>query len=174
VRGTLRHDLFRAAKLLALPTVGVLVVFAIIPGRLELAIRVYALVLCTAALAVMVSALRRTYGPASSLRRPERVRGERREVPGTLARIEQEVALGVAGSFDLHHRLRPRLRGLAGDLLAARRGFSLDGDPERARQALGDETWDLVRENRPPPEDRLARGIPISTLTHVVESLEGL
>jgi hypothetical protein len=122
----------------------------------------------------MVSALRRAYPPAASLRPRRGPRAQRREVPGTLARIEQEVALAVAGSFDLHHRLRPRLRGLAIDLLAARRGIALDGDPERARSALGDETWELVRPDRPPPEDRRARGIPIQDLDHVVESLERL
>ena len=82
--------------------------------------------------------------------------------------------LGVARAFDLHFRLRPRLRGLASELLASRRGITLDAEPERARTALGDETWELVREDRPPPEDRIARGIPIRDLARVVESLENV
>jgi hypothetical protein len=82
------------------------------------------------------------------------------------------VALGIAGAFDLHHRLRPRLRTLAAELLATRRGISLNGAPGRARDLLGDETWELVREDRPPPEDRQARGLPINELRDVVESLE--
>jgi len=174
VSSGLRHDLVIAGRVVALPTLGLLLVVAFLPGRVELAIRVYALLLCTVGLALMVSALRRADPHATGLRRPAGRRGVQREVPGALVRIEQEVALGLAGPFDLHHRLRPRLRGLAADLLAVRRGLSLDGDPEGARQALGDETWDIVREHRPPPDDRLARGISIPELTRVVESLERL
>jgi hypothetical protein len=149
-------------------------VLALAPGRQELAVRIYALVVCAAALAVMISALRRAYPRAAPLRPGRRRHVERREVPATLARIEQEVALGLAGSFDVHHRLRPRLRSLVSDLLPARRGISLDGDEERARGALGDQAWELVRADRPPPEDRRARGIPIQDLDRVVESLERL
>jgi hypothetical protein len=174
MRRRLRHDVRTTIKALVLPTLAMVGVLAFVPGRQELALRVYALVVCAAALAVMVAALRRSYPPASSLRPPARGWAERREIPRALARIEQEVTLGVAGSFDVHHRLRPRLRSITADLLAARRGISLDGDPERARSALGDEAWDLVRADRPPPEDRLARGIAIQDLDRVVESLERL
>ena len=168
----MRSDLVRAARFLVLPTLGLVFVVAFTPGRAALAIRVYALLLCGVALVLMVSALHRAFPRATPLRRPAKRRNERREVPGALARIEQEVALGVAGSFDLHHRLRPRLRQLASELLAMRRGIELDDEPETARARLGDETWDLVRRERAQPKDRLARGIPISELTRVVESLE--
>ena len=53
-----------------------------------------------------------------------------------------------------------------------RRRLSLDDDPEAARQIVGDETWELVRSDRPPPKDRPARGLPVSELDRVVESLE--
>jgi hypothetical protein len=169
-----RRDLIRIVRLLVPSTIALVAVVAFVPGRAELAIRVYALLLSAVGLTLMVSALRRAYRPAAPLRRASKRRTERREIPGTLARLEQEAALGVAGSFDLHHRLRPRLRGLAADLLATRRNISLDRDAESARHALGEETWGLVREDRPPPADRRARGIPISELTRVVESLEKL
>jgi hypothetical protein len=91
-----------------------------------------------------------------------------------LARLEQEVALGVAGSFDLHHHLRPRLRIIAAELLTARRRLSLDADQLEARGVLGEETWGLVRKDRPPPEDRLARGAAPELLDRVVASLERL
>lgn len=76
--------------------------------------------------------------------------------------------------FDLHRLLLPRLRSVAGGLLATRQRISLDADPEAARRVLGDETWDLVRRDRLPPEDRLARGIEPTDLRRVVESLERL
>ncbi len=172
--GPARAALASAAKALVLPTLGLVAVVAFLPGRQELAIRVYALVVCALALALTYAALRRAYPPASRLRPPARRRQERRTVPPALTRIEHEVALGHAGSFDLHHLLRPRLRGLATELLLARRGIALDRNPDRARDALGDETWELVREDRAPPEDRLARGLPIQELESVVESIERL
>jgi hypothetical protein len=168
----MRRDLLRAGRFLALPTLALAFVVAFAPGRVGLALRVYALILCGVVLVLVVASLRRAYPPATPLRPPASRRRRARDVPATLERLEQELALGVAGSFDLHHRLRPRLRTIARDLLLARRGISLDGEPDRARAALGDATWELVRTVRPPPEDRLARGIPIPELSRVVESLE--
>lgn len=171
----MRHDLVRAGRLLILPTLAVLAVIAFVPGRTELAIRVYALVLCGAALALMVAALRHAYPRATPLR-PRTTRRETtwRDSPGMLARLEQEVALGAAGSFDLHHHLRPRLRTIAAELLTARRRVSLDGDQPEARALLGEESWELVRKDRAPPADRLARGAPPEVLDRVVASLERL
>lgn len=168
----MKADLLRAARLLVLATLALVVVAAFLPGRLELAARIYALMLSGLVLLLAIAALRRAYPPATALRPKSRRRTERRRPPPTLARIEQEIALGVAGSFDLHHHLRPRLRTIAGALLGTRRGISLDGDPQSARRLLGDETWELVRKDRPPPEDRLARGLPPSTLHRVIDSLE--
>ncbi len=169
----MKNDLWRAARILFLPTLVFLAVLAFLPGRLELATRVYALVVAGVALALMLAVLRRAYPRATPLRVPASRRASARQgVPAVLARLEQEVALGAAGSFDLHHHLRPRLRALAGELLTARRRLSLDGDTEKAREALGEETWGLVRSDRLPPQDRLARGIDPEALGRVVTSLE--
>jgi hypothetical protein len=172
--GTLGRDLANAARILVLPTAAFAFALAFLPGRTGLVIRVFALVLCGAGLVLIVTALRRAHLRAEPLRPPERRRKEPRSVPETLVRMEARTALGVAGAFDLHFRLRPRLRGLAAELLASRRGIALDAEPERAREALGDETWELVREDRPPPTERVARGLPIPELRRVVESLENL
>lgn len=171
----MRPDLVRATRLLILPTLAVLAVVAFVPGRTELAVRVYALVLCGIALALTVAALRRAYPRATPLR-PRTVQPGRakRGSPAMLARLEHEVALGSAGSFDLHHHLRPRLRTIAAELLTARRRVSLDGDQPEARAFLGEEAWALVRKDRPRPADRLARGAPPEVLDRVVASLERL
>ena len=71
--------------------------------------------------------------------------------------MEREVALGLATAFDLHYRLRPRLRRIATELLAARRGIDLDGSPEAARRVLGDDAWEIVRGDREPPHERFRR-----------------
>jgi hypothetical protein len=164
-----------AAKVLALPTLALVIAAAWVPGKLELVARVYALVLAAVVLAVALAALRRAYPPATPLaasasRRP----GTRSASPPTLLRLEQACALGVARSFDLHYRVRPRLLEIAVPLLALRRGISLDRDPDAARRALGETTWDLVRPDRTPPDDRLAPGIPVAELRDVVASLERL
>ena len=168
----LRSDLVRTGRLLVVATVALAFVIAFVPGRTGIAIRVFALVVCAAVVIVALLALRRSFPPARPLRPSPKRQRALRETPETLARLETRTALGVAGAFDLHYRLRPRLRGLATELLASRRAIALDVDPERARLALGEETWLLVREDRPPPDDRLARGIPVGELTRVVESLE--
>lgn len=168
----MRRDLAGAIRLLVLPTLALVAIVVFLPGRVGLAVRIYALVLCGVALGLSLSALRRAYPAATSLRGPKGRRKKGRRPPPSLALIEHETALGVAGAFDLHHRLVPRLREQASGLLASRRRVHLASDPDSARRILGDETWDLVRTDRPPPEDRLARGIPPPDLRRVVESLE--
>jgi hypothetical protein len=167
-----KADLFGAARILAAPTILLAAIVAFVPGRVDLAVRLYALILCAVVLGYAIKALRTAYPPAAPLRSAQRRAARGRRPPSSLARIEDEAALGVAGAFHLHHRLCPRLRSISTGLLAVRRRISLDGDPQATRSVLGDPAWNLVRPNRPPPEDRLARGIPISDLRSVVESLE--
>jgi hypothetical protein len=160
-------------RALVLPTLLLLFTVGVVPGRLPLAIRVYALLVCVVALGLGVLALRRAFPPLAPLRRvaPET---SRRRRPPALARIEDEVALGVAGSFDLHYHLAPRLRAIADGLLVSRRRVSPDTQPEESRRILGDEAWQLIRADRPAPEDRLARGLPPDALGRVIDSLEAI
>lgn len=168
----MRRDLSGVLRALAVPTIALVAVAAFVPGRLELAARMYALLLCATALAVALLALRRAYPGGQPLRPQVRAAKIRRRPPPTLARIEHEAALGVAGSFDLHFRLVPRLRAITAGLLTARRQISLDENPAAAREIVGDATFELVRTDRQPPEDRLGRGIGVPDLELVVDSLE--
>lgn len=169
----MRRDLGGALRALVLPTLALLAVIAFAPGRLTLVVRIYALVVCAMALWLALAALRRSY-PRAQRFRPQVGQRAKSPPPPTLARIEHEAALGVAGAFDLHYRLVPRIRSLAAGLLVSRRRIALDSEPEASRHALGLETWELVREDRSPPNDRLAPGLPVSDLRHAVESLEGI
>ena len=157
-------------------TLVLFVAVAVLPGRVEIALRGYVLLLAAFALAQLLERLRRSLperapSPVDAAldRRPPRPE----RVP-ELERIEREVTLGLATSFDLHFRLRPTLRRIASELLRARRGIDLDANPEAARRALGEETWELVRADREPPVDRFGKGIDLGSLRTVVVSLEAL
>jgi hypothetical protein len=164
---------WRAAELLALPTVGLCAALALAPDRFELEVRVALLVvLCLAALAslgVVRSAYPRTASPfAASLLRPDPTVVR----PAALARLEREVSMARSSAFDVHHRLRPALLELAAGLLSSRRGIDLAREPERAHLALGDDAWELVRPDRPPPAQRLGPGIEAAHLDRIVSALE--
>ena len=152
----MRRDVLGAARALAVPTIALIGIALVAPGRLELAGRIYALVLCAAVIVVLLLALRRAYPDETVLREPEK-RAPRRVPPPSLGRIEHETALAIAGSFDLHYHLIPRLRAVAAGLLHSRRNVSLTETPEAARAILGEDAWELVRPDRPAPEDRLAK-----------------
>jgi hypothetical protein len=94
------------------------------------------------------------------------------ERPAELVRLEREVALAAARAFDLHFKLRPILREIADHRLESRRGIAPDADESAARALLGDPAWELLREDRPAPEDRMAAGMPLGDLRGVVDSLE--
>ena len=66
----MRRDVLGALRLLVLPTIALAVVAGGAPGRLGLAARIYALVVCGAALVVALNALRRAYPPEKPLRDP--------------------------------------------------------------------------------------------------------
>jgi hypothetical protein len=157
-------------------TVFLIAALAVVPGRAEVVLRVYVLLLAAFLLARLLTRLRnslpeRGTSPVDAAlnRRPRRVE----RVP-ELEKIEREVTLGLTTAFDLHFRLRPTLRRIASELLRARRGIDLDANPGAARRALGEATWELVRADREPPLDRFGRGLDLDSLRNVVVSLEAL
>src|SRR4029077_6321578 len=90
--------------------------------------------------------------------------------PSEIVRIEREITLGTRSAGHLHPRFLPWLRGAA----SARLGIDFDLHPERARAALGDDSWQLLRPDRPEPTDRSAPGLPIRRVRAVVDLLERL
>jgi hypothetical protein len=90
--------------------------------------------------------------------------------PPELVRIEREITLGTTSAGHLHTRLLPLLR----DAAAARLGIDFDLHPERARAALGEESWKLLRPDQPEPADRSAPGLSIRRVRSVVDEIERL
>jgi len=172
-----RRALLGALEVLLLPTIGLAVAVLLAPGRAELAVHVYVLVILGATMVALVSAIRDAAQPAvepSLFELGLRKHTGRHERLPDLARLEREVTLACSSAFDVHYRLRPILREVAAGLLAARRGVELDHQPERACAILGEETWELVRPDREAPHNRLGPGIEERALRCVVTSLEAL
>jgi hypothetical protein len=107
-------------------------------------------------------------------RRP-RARRSRRAVPrpAALERIERVVEAGRQTAGDVQVRVRPLLREIAAPLLR-REGVRLDSEPQQARAVLGEELWDVVRPDRPRPQDWRAPGITLPELERLVQRLERL
>ena len=145
------------------------------PGRFALELDVYILVVGGLALFQVVMATREAYPRAA---RSSLAEALDRELPGPLRppeleRLERELTLGASTAFDLHYRLRPTLRDIAGERLASQ-GLRLDGGGAAVEQALGEELWEIVRPDREPPLRRFASGISPDGARRVIERLEAL
>lgn len=163
-----------ALTLAATATVAAGIALLLTPGHAALVGHTLLVVLLALALAVALDRLQRAlptrssgfdaaFAPAPSTRAR----------PASLARVEREVTLATGTAFDVHFRLRPVVRSVAYGLLL-RRGIDLERRPERARPLLGEDVWELVRPDRPAPDDRTARGLEPAAIERAVASLERL
>jgi hypothetical protein len=89
---------------------------------------------------------------------------ERPSRPAELVRIERELTLGTSSAGHLHSRLLPLLREAA----VARLGHSF------TRERVGDDVWELLRPDRPEPDDRSGPGVSLRRIRGVVSTLERL
>ncbi|MFZ0214610.1 MAG: hypothetical protein WAM30_01585 [Candidatus Dormiibacterota bacterium] len=170
----------RAIAWAGIATVLFLVALAVRTDLAATLFRAWALAVGTIGLALLVAILLREV-PAEPLprrrllpllRRLRRPPGRPREVP-QLTEMERIVAFATSNAFDVHFRLRPRLVLIA-DYRLARHGLSLAGPPARLQPLLGDDAWDLVRPDRPVPENRNGPGISRAAITRAVEALDAL
>ena len=158
-----------------LATVGLVAARRIAPGRHEIELDVYVLVLGLMALLAMVSLLRqvapreRRSALAAALEPPE---PEPTRIP-ELDRLERELYMSAAREFDLHYRLRPIIREIALARLE-RRGLRLDSGSPAVRELLGEDLWKLASPDREPPRNRQSVGPGLAELRQTVESLERL
>lgn len=142
---------------------------AVVPDQAEVAVDIYLLFLGGLALLGLVVLTGRSgerkESPFDAARRPRR-----RTPPAVLPeldRLGRELSLGTQSAFDFHVRLRPVLREIADARLSAR-GRRL----EEARELLGPEAWELIRPDRPPPDDRHAPGADPAAVRRFVDALE--
>lgn len=166
----------RLVALALLATAALLAAYIVTPAHLGTDLLLYLLLLTALAVWLLVRISARAHPGATdakfqaALRRPS----ARSLQPESLHQLERQLTYARTSSFDLHYRLRPLLREIAGQRLAARRNVSLDGQPERAATLLGPDAWDLLRPDRPPPADRHAPGLDRTALATIVAALEGI
>jgi hypothetical protein len=159
----------RIATAVVLATLGLLVAVGIRPVSLGQIVAGYVLVLAGVALAALTRVLRTAseLPPPSDFEYALRPRTDAPMRPPELIRTEREIQLGTSSSWYLHKRLAPILRDAA-----SARGVDFERRPETARELLGDETWELLRPDRPEPADRGGPGLPLRKLRDVVDTLE--
>jgi hypothetical protein len=158
----------------AVATIGLFVARTLAPGRRELELDVYVIVLGALALLGLVSWLRRS-APRARESLLERALHRPTEEPETLpelAHLERVLVMSASQEFDLHYRLRPTLREIAAARLAGR-GLQLDAGGPLVENALGDELWAVVRPDRVAPENRQVRGIGRDGIERLVRRIEG-
>jgi hypothetical protein len=159
----------------AFVTTILLVLVILVPSKRSLFIGIYELALAAIAVGALVGSFR-TFEPQLGMRSPFERDPEKPEEPQPIAeldRIGRLVVLGGANEFDLHYRLRPLLRQIAAERLHDLYGLDLDGEPERARELLGDELWAVVRPDREVGR-RSWPGLPPAELAGDVAKLEQL
>ena len=164
------------ARRLTLPfllvTVGLVIALGLHPVSTHRILAAYVLALAALGLELMTRVLssRSASGQPSEFEQALARKRHKPTRPTDLLRIERELSLGAASAGHLHTRLLPMLREAA----SARLGFDLHRSPERAHTALGDEAWELLRPDRPAPEDRHGTGAPLPKVEHCIETLERL
>jgi hypothetical protein len=171
MKRTISSTLFVAG----LATVALLALRSVYPGRQDLELDVYVLVVGALAVLTAVLAAQRAIPVSTDSAIAQALEREPREAlrPPDLERTERLVTMATTTAFDLHYRLRPILREVAEQRLGDRRGIRLDDDPE-AEEALGSDLWEVVRPDREPPGKRFAPGAEPEELQAAVARLESL
>jgi len=166
----------RLARSAVVATV-VLVVLLFVPGVSTT--RAFAIWIVVVAALVLLSLVRHSREdgdpePASRFEQALRGRKPTAAPPEELLRMDRELVLGSADADHAQRRLLPLLRSVAAARISARYGFELERRPEAARELLGEDVWELLRPDRPDPEDRRGPGVPSKRIVAVIERVESL
>jgi hypothetical protein len=147
-------------------TIGLVIALGVGPVSTATILAAYVLVLA----AIGIGALTRALAGAPDLRvspfeRALSYEHHPQTRPPELVRVEREITLAMSNAGHLQRRLVPMLR----DVASARLGGRL------TRERVGDDaTWELVRPDRPEPEDAHAAGASLDRIRRVVAHLETL
>jgi 4-amino-4-deoxy-L-arabinose transferase-like glycosyltransferase len=152
--------------LVATVVLGVFLLF--VPIDRDLVLRIYLLVV--AALALLTGTAATTFAARrrrSSFEAAMRPRSQPSARPEELVRLERQVLLATENAADFHFRLRPSLVAAAEGAVWRRHGVPL----EQAEPHLPPALWEVVRPDRPPPEDRRAPGPALDELEALLDEI---
>lgn len=153
----------RVAISIAVATIVFVAVAGAGPVRFQTIAAGYALALAAIALAALTGAIRASQQRTQSRFHQELTR--RPEHPGRpteLIRVSRNLMLARTSAGHAHERLRPLLWSIA------------EARSPRARRELGEDVWELVRPDAPPPADRNGPGVPLRRIRAAVDALERL
>jgi hypothetical protein len=143
------------------------------PVDTALTVKIYVLVVGALALLTLVAATAHAAGSAPSEFERVLVRPRRRAVrPDDLERLERQVALAQENAFDFYSRLRPALIDAASAALWRNHGVDVATQPDRARELLPPEVWEVVRPDAERPSDRHAQGPSLRRIDALVTGIE--
>lgn len=154
-------------------TIGLIVALGLRPVSIRQIVAAYVLALAALALLMLMRIARvgeeweRT---TSQLELAFTPREATRMRPAELVRTERDLTLSAANVGELHTRLLPQLR----DVAAARLADRHDLDLRNGREALGDDAWELLRPDRPAPQDRGAPGLSMPRIAALIDTIERL
>ncbi len=166
----------RAVGMGALVTIGAGIALIFTSGVRATVIDVYLLVfggILLLALVRTARALRRGTPGSAFDAAVGRMRAPHTDDGDALA-LERELELSRIDGFHFHVRMRPVLREIAAHRLRMHYGVELDREPERARELVSSELWDVVRPDRPPPTKRLGPGPSLTQQRALLDALEKL
>jgi hypothetical protein len=172
----MRRLLTSMAFFVVLATIALFIFRSAQPGRHELELDVYVLLVGALAVFTVVLITREAFPPSagSAIAAALEVEPQEPVRPPDLERTERLLTLSSSTAYDFHFRLRPILRDVAEQRLADRRGLRLDAGGPEVEEALGEELWELVRPDRESPKERFAPDVDRETLERVVERLESI
>jgi hypothetical protein len=171
-----RSERSRIATTVAATSVLLVVMLGVRPASTRQILSVYVLVLAAIAFAALTRIARNASDrtPQSHFEAALRQRPADPMRPQELVRTEREIMLGTSSAGNFHRRLLPILREAAVARLSAGHNTDLERRPHAARALLGEDVWELLRPDRPEPNDHDDPGISMSRLRDVVATLEKL
>ena len=166
----------RFVRVALVATVALVVLLALPPLSTSRALAIWVVLLAGLVLLAAAGHSRERGRPAQTARFEDALRTRKRadSEPVELLRMERELLLGIAEADHAHRRLLPLLRSAATARLSSRHGLDLERRPEAARALLGEDVWELLRPDRPPPENRHGPGVPRERIAAVIERVESL
>lgn len=112
---------------------------------------------------------------AASARGVREPRGRALNWPSDLFSLEARISLAKVSAFDYGTRLRPVLRELAAQRLAARWNIDLDAERARGRAHVGDALWAELEDDRAGGRDeRFLPGPSAARIHQLIDDLEAI